>query len=160
MMGRICRQKNMLNAVLAFQDLQEQKNCWNLVIFGDGEDYDMLKTIANGSSSVTLRPWQSKIDYENFRYIIFPSYYEGSPNALLEAVSEGLIPIVTPFKSGGKELIEDFGVPSITAKGFKREDIYKALCDVEKLEPLKAIEVPVEYRRESLIGKLMAALRS
>ena len=43
--------------------------------------------------------------------------------SLLEAGNQGLLPVLTPFSSGAREIIGLFDIPCAIADGFKAEDI-------------------------------------
>ena len=49
------------------------------------------------NNQVTIIPNSNDIwsEYLRFQYFVMPSNYEGTPNALIEAISSGMIPIVS-----------------------------------------------------------------
>ena len=85
---------------------------WNLVIVGYGRDKDELHALASSlglSGRVAWINWTTKIEryYEKAGIFVLPSRYEGTPNALLEAMSFGLPSIVTDGSPGPLEHITD-----------------------------------------------------
>lgn len=115
--GRNARQKNIAQMIAAFAQLGPD---YRLTMVGVGPQSDLPE-------NVEAIEWQSSIDYEGFHYFIMPSLYEGAPNALLEAVNNGLIAVMTPFCSGGREILSAFGAPGHLAEGFSADDIAAAV---------------------------------
>ncbi|MFW9938218.1 MAG: glycosyltransferase family 4 protein [Candidatus Thorarchaeota archaeon] len=104
--GRLNEQKNLFNLLEAFKDLKD----FTLDIIGDGELKEKLMLKANklklNVNFLGLFP-NNKIPeiLNQHEFFILPSYYEGNPKALLEAMSCGLICIGTNVW-GIKNLIE------------------------------------------------------
>lgn len=123
--GRLQPQKNLFNLIEAVSD-----NNLTLDIYGNGELYDELLAQA--------KKLNAKINFmgvigndqlpgvlNRYRYYILPSFYEGMPKTLLEAMACGLVCIGTDV-DGINEIIED-GVNGYLAKGTKPEAIVEAI---------------------------------
>ena len=98
--GRLSEQKAFHLLLNAFSKSQCCKSGWHLRIIGDGEERSkLLKQIdaLHLNNQVTIIPNSNDIwsEYLRFQYFVMPSNYEGTPNALIEAISSGMIPIVS-----------------------------------------------------------------
>lgn len=147
--GRFVPEKGFHDLIDAFNLLpianpRFQDNDWKLVIVGcaDHEDnYSInLKEKANGNNRIILtgfltgKPLQEL--YRHAGLFVIPSYYEGLPIVLLEAVSYGLSCIASDIPANKSvELSTDrfFSVGDIKVLAEKiKEFIDKPLCDEEK----------------------------
>ncbi len=94
--GRFVPEKGFHDLIVAF--IKSQAAAWKLVIVGDADHEDKysreLKRMAGGSNGVVMtgsltgQPLQEL--YSHAGLFVLPSYYEGLPIALLEALSYGL----------------------------------------------------------------------
>ena len=104
--GRLSKQKNLFNLIEAIS-----KTPLTLDIYGEGELQDELECWANRlNARVNSKGVVSNSDLpeilNRYRYFILPSFYEGMPKALLEAMACGLLCIGTNV-DGINEVIED-----------------------------------------------------
>jgi len=104
--GRIAQEKNLTSLLLATESLDVE-----LRMVGEGEQKPYL--VAMASYGITNVKFLGKIEnedlvqeYQKADMFILPSYYEGNPKALLEAMACGCIVIGTNVR-GIKELVED-----------------------------------------------------
>ena len=109
--GRIVHQKGLDLAMRALGGLKELD--WEWRIAGDGPQVPMLQTLANElgiRERVFFLGWQSREQllkcYQQANVFLFPSRHEGMPNALLEAMANGL-PVVASCIAGNEELVID-----------------------------------------------------
>lgn len=116
--GRSAYQKNITNLIDAFALLGPE---YELHLVGVDRFEKVLP------KNVSFEGWRAEVCHDGFHYFIMPSFYEGAPNALLEAVNQGLLPVLTPFSSGAREIISLFDIPCAIANGFKAEDIAAAV---------------------------------
>ncbi|OGV42653.1 MAG: hypothetical protein A2X46_05140 [Lentisphaerae bacterium GWF2_57_35] len=86
----------------------------DLVVVGDGPDRKRLEYAfhqAGLDDRVHFRgaipPDDMPEYYQHAHCLIFPSRYEGSPNAMLEAMSEGCVPVATHIRGLTDHIIED-----------------------------------------------------
>ncbi|MDD4752956.1 MAG: glycosyltransferase [Desulfitobacteriaceae bacterium] len=103
--GRFSQEKGILNFVKSISLIQEI-NHLNFLLVGDGElNNDVVDFINDNSLNhqVTLKGWipHNKItDYLNdVKLIVIPSYTEGLPNLMLEAMACGTIVLASPVGS-------------------------------------------------------------
>ena len=108
--GRLVHQKAQDVLLKAFQRVAVAAPEWQLVIVGYGQLKDELQS---QESSLGLRgriewiDWSNEIEtyYKVAGIFVLPSRYEGTPNALFEAMSHGLPSIVTDSSPGALEYI-------------------------------------------------------
>lgn len=104
--GRLSHQKRPLTLIKIFVAFQKKTTKPSVLrLIGSGPlEHDVLQEIAiakkSGCDIVLLPPLaqqQLRDYYRACDYIIMPSAYEGQPLALFEAMSCGLVPIVSPI---------------------------------------------------------------
>jgi glycosyltransferase involved in cell wall biosynthesis len=109
--GRLSAEKGHATLLEAYRILQKQSTCPNLrlVLVGDGGEANNLKTAARDLGDRVVftghvdDPWPYYCLSDVF---VLPSYTEGSPLALFEAMSAGL-PIVASAVGGIPETVSD-----------------------------------------------------
>jgi len=131
--GRLNKQKNLFNLLDAVA-----KTGFTLDIYGNGELYDELL--------VQAKKLNAKVNFmgiigndqlpgvlNRYRYYILPSFYEGMPKTLLEAMACGLVCIGTNV-DGINEIIED-GVNGYLAKGTDAQALAEVINKAVRLPP-------------------------
>lgn len=105
--GRLHKLKNHVMAITSFAEVQPSG--WKLQILGEGSERANLEKLVSTVPNIELLGAKANIEdyYNKARIFLFTSYYEGFPNALLEAMHFGLAPISTDCKSGPSEIIEN-----------------------------------------------------
>jgi len=106
--GRLTRQKGQSDLLRAFAKLQKG---YHLVLLGEGEDYDLLSVLAK---ELQIEKRVFFLGYQKNPYpfikaakvFVFPSLYEGFPNALSEALICQTAVVSYNFKSGANDLID------------------------------------------------------
>lgn len=150
--GRDAKQKNIKNLIAAMSLVDQSIK---LTIIG------FQNTQYKASKNVEFIPWSERIDFAKYSFIILPSFYEGSPNALLEGLNNGLIPILTPFKSGGRELIEAFNCDYFLARDFSVDALGIAITEATNADINFKSRTPhqlsFDYFRSKLKGILSNA---
>ena len=109
--ARITKQKNPEMLIRAFKKFYIKHSDYTLTMYGNGEDRDYVLDLINkeGLSSCVFLPgaknniWDEIADAKCF---VMTSWYEGMPNALLEALCLGL-PCVSTKVSGAVDLINN-----------------------------------------------------
>lgn len=98
--GRLTKQKAFHLLIKAFGGSRCPKLGWELQIIGEGDEYNELRRQILDlrlDNQVSISPVVEDIwlQYQTFEYFVMTSDFEGTPNALLEAISSGMIPIVS-----------------------------------------------------------------
>ena len=102
-MGRFTKQKNFFLVIKAINQLSEKFSQIKLTIIGSGPKKDEFKKLR--SKNIRILPWQSSLKkFLKSDLFILPSYYEGLPNVLIEAVNFG-IPSISSDCSGAKDIL-------------------------------------------------------
>lgn len=109
--GRVGQRKGTFDLIEAFANLPaEQKNCAKLIIAGDGDIEQGRKLVENLNltENITFAGWVNSQQRDKLLakadVFILPSYNEGLPMAILEAMSWGL-PVITTPVGGIPELV-------------------------------------------------------
>lgn len=111
--GRIDDNKNQIMLVEAFDLIADKFPSINVMIYGDGDAKEKVADLIRQKGleeRVILAGHQTDIKQkiQNARIFVITSKVEGVPNALMEAMALGLVPISTDFGGGGaKQLIND-----------------------------------------------------
>ena len=110
--GRLTAQKAQDVLLNAYAQVVVREPEWNLVIAGRGVDKEKLQEQAlalNLMDRIDWVDWTPKIEsyYQRAGIFVLPSRFEGTPNALLEAMSFGLPSIVSDGSPGPLEHIVD-----------------------------------------------------
>lgn len=106
--GRLISTKGVADMLKAFQRINAPD--WKLLIVGDGPkraEYEQLARSLDISERACFRGFQQELSslYSSASIFVFPSYTEGYPNALLEAMSYGLACISYDCDAGPRDLI-------------------------------------------------------
>lgn len=125
--GRLSEQKGQLLLVEAMADLSRERQDFELVLVGDGEFREPIETLIakHGlSKQVRITGWataeQVKHEMLNARAVILPSFAEGLPVVLMEAMILGR-PVLSTFVAGIPELVVDGKTGWLFPAGSKRD---------------------------------------
>jgi glycosyltransferase involved in cell wall biosynthesis len=109
--GRLCEQKGQLLLIEAARLLSERGTDFELVLAGDGElrpEIDALIARYKLRSKIRVTGWVSGLQIRNellaSRALVLPSFAEGLPVAIMEAMALG-IPVISTFVAGIPELV-------------------------------------------------------
>ncbi|MBT5190866.1 MAG: glycosyltransferase [Rhodospirillaceae bacterium] len=110
--GRLSPQKAQDVLIAAFADLAGEFPDWRLVIVGTGEWEETLRAQAGQLGIADRVLFIGQIDdpfpyYRAARIFALPSRFEGTPNAMLEAMSVSMPCIVSDASRGPLEYVED-----------------------------------------------------
>lgn len=110
--GRLSPQKNLPTLLDALHRLPPGVD-WQLTLAGDGPDRAALESLAGQLSlreRLHFRGWVARPDlpalYRAADLFVLPSWDEGMPNAMLEAMASGL-PVLASRIAGNEELVAD-----------------------------------------------------
>lgn len=109
-LGRIVKEKGIFELVEAFMKLENEFNNIELIVAGDGKDFSTLEKLVRGSQKIKLIGYvegQDKINvYKKNTIYCLPSYSEGLPITVLEAMLFGM-PIITTRVGGLNDFFKD-----------------------------------------------------
>ncbi len=156
--GRFSPEKNvgfLIDAFIKWQQLKE--NDFILKLIGEGEEEDLLKYKAINSKyrdKIIFKPFipseELKSEIRNAKYFSMSSkWFENSPMVIVEAVANGMIPIV-PDLGGMKEIIYD--VVKV-GKVYKADSISAWIDTIYQLEQNYQKEVLLLNESLNLINK-------
>ncbi|NRP09213.1 MULTISPECIES: glycosyltransferase [unclassified Marinobacterium] len=116
--GRFSQQKRLESLVEAFLIANLHKSVLTLVGFREDmvEDRNTLARIyevidrIESNGRVFIEPWtnDSSVHYKSHSFFLLASSYEGFPNVLIEAISNGLVLVSSDCDFGPREIIDDY----------------------------------------------------
>ena len=140
-LGRICRDKGIAELLLAMDEIHGRFPRACLYIGGSYEEQEWKSEVEKRSKYVRWMGWiggagKEKLLRETCSTFVLPSYYEGQPISLMEAMSYGLASVATNVG----------GVPEIVSEG---EGILIPAGNEKALAAaLEKVLADAEYRRE------------
>jgi len=120
--GRLTPQKGQDVLLDAFANIAGVHGDWRLAIVGTGECEDALRGQAARLGISDWVSFKGQVDdpfpfYRAAQIFVLPSRFEGTPNALLEAMSVSLPCIVSDASGGPLEFVEDGASGLVVAAG-------------------------------------------
>lgn len=105
--GRICPELNPELAIKAVSDLIESGHKFELDLWGEADNCEYPKVPENHKIRI-MGPYDSlgNLPLENYHAMIYPALYAGLPNAIMEALGNG-VPVVASDVGGIHELVDD-----------------------------------------------------
>lgn len=162
-LGRLTPQKGHDLLLKAFARLVDRESRWRLRIVGEGPQKNALSELAKklGVSNLVEMPGNVRDVFEYYRsavIFVLPSYYEGLPNSLLEAMAHGIPPIVSDSLPGAVEFVED----EISGLFFRSGDVEHLSKVIGRLMSQPALRAKLGYSarrkmRELDIGNVLEA---
>ena len=165
--GRLCKQKNQSLLIDAFYIFNKKNKKYKLLFCGDGPDRKKLisKVKSLGlSKNVKFLGWRKDLNkiYKESKLFVLTSYYEGMPNALIEAVNFELPSIVSNFsgaedillKGNGGEIIYDNDTKNLAKKMRSSVINYKKILDKTKISKKNIKKYFIEKAGQRYINQL------
>jgi glycosyltransferase involved in cell wall biosynthesis len=169
-LGRLIEEQKRISRIIELvQRMESQPAAVHFTIAGSGPDEAAVHQALAGRTNVTLRgPLPNSEVPAVFRahdVFILLSDYEGLPLSLLEAMGEGVVPVVTKLESGISDVvtsacglqIEHGDVPLAI------EALLRLSRDRELLSSLSAgakLEARTNYSANAMVGRYLALIRS
>jgi glycosyltransferase involved in cell wall biosynthesis len=165
--GRLHRQKGQLDLVRAARGVHVERPDVRVLIAGEGPDRARLEEALD---ALALRDTVSVLGHRDdvarlmdaADLFVFPSHFEGTPFAMLEAMANGLPVVATTF-GGAEEVIDDGQTGILVPVGEPdalRDAILAALADPGALQRMASAgrERTTHFSREEMIAATLAEL--
>lgn len=142
--GRLEKQKGQVHLIKSFAEILKKFPQALLIIAGEGSERGILEQVVKncGVEEQVFLVGQQQNIYPFMRIadcFVFPSLFEGFPNALLEAVASGLYVISTDCPTGPREIISQ-GTLGKNIKYPLRVDGASLLPDISMISTCEKIE--------------------
>ncbi len=147
--GRYSKEKNLIHLVKAFKNVIEKgKKDIFLMIIGDGDEEIKKELMQYENNQILLLGRKNNIiSYMKIAdAFILPSLFEGMPISLIEAFSQGLIPLVT-YVGGMKSMIKH-GKTGFFIKTPSIENIQAAIESYFELSVQEKMTIKNEVKKE------------
>ena len=159
----LTKQKNIPLLLFAFKNILKKINA-NLLIIGKGSEYRNLTNLVNDLKLTDNVDFIGNIDnpypyMKKSDLFILPSFYEGLPNVLIEALACHSNIIATDCPGGSSEIIKNYGIlakcndlSDLTSKIISFFDTYKNTTNVNSR--YKDFSIEKQFSKyESLINE-------
>ena len=104
--GRITKQKNLFLLINSVIKLSKKYKFINLTIIGNGDQYHIIKQKILPYKNIKIIRWKQNLKkfFLKSDLFVLPSYYEGLPNTLIDAVNYE-VPCLATDVSGVKDIL-------------------------------------------------------
>ena len=169
--GRLSEEKGTLNFVKAIPEISKEREDLEFLIGGDGQLRDKIGKYLDGNNlndKVKLTGWIQHNELQEYlnelKLLILPSYTEGLPNIMLEAMAYGTPVLATPvgaipdvIKDGETGFILENNSPECIAKNVIRTLNHPDLDEIVK-NARKLVEK--EYTYEAAVERYRGILEN
>lgn len=159
-LSRLLREKGIYETIEAFKVLRHKFPKIELVIAGDGKEFDAVSVYIandNGIQMVGHVQGVEKINlFKNCHIYCLPSYSEGLPTSVLEAMAFGL-PVVTTPVGGLKDFFQDEKMGhlvDLNEKNGLEQKLALLIADIDQL--IEIGKYNSTYAAENLISDVVA----
>ena len=133
--GRFVKQKGIIYLLKAFKSFNEKYNKFELWMVGSGPDIKLIKKYKKDKQlkkKIKIIGWKKNLSkyYNQSKYFILPSIYEGLGNVVIEALNYSRVCLVSNCKHGPKEII-NYGKGGYIFKSKSSKDLLKKLVKIE-----------------------------
>lgn len=159
--GRFSYQKGKFHLIRAFADVKKIHTNLKLVLLGQGELEDECKCLVE-ELGLTNEVFFLGFQKNPFKFIkkskifVFPSLFEGFPNALVEAMACGIPVISADCRSGPREILapnSDFNTETLSIE-FQPYGILVPVCDGKQ----RSAKVPLTVQEKMLANAMIELL--
>lgn len=138
-LGRICREKGILELIDAVDNIRKQIADVHLYLGGVFEDSGLRNLVEGKEDYITCLGWigaeEKKRMFAKCSIFVLPSYFEGQPISLMEAMASGLSVIAS--ETGGIPQIIENPSQGILVEPKNKEALEKALIKLLKDKELR-----------------------
>ncbi len=127
--GRLDDNKNQILLIKAFKEIEKEFPDYRVVIYGDGEKRKEFESAASEHVSFKGRVSDVPEKIAGAEVFVLTSRQEGYPNALIEAMSLGLVCISTDCPCGGPKDLIDNGKNGLLIPMADDDQMVKDLAD-------------------------------
>ena len=153
-------QKGLDLLICAWDIIAKHNPDWKLEIYGHIYNTKLPEIINHKQERIFWKGWCNNINemLQTKSIFILASRFEGCPNSLIEAMSQGCACIITNCAGGAKEMIDD-GINGLIAESENINDIaakLQLLIDNENLRrelSAKAIEKVKQFDKNAFFAK-------
>jgi glycosyltransferase involved in cell wall biosynthesis len=150
--GRLVPEKNVTNLVLAIKILVEKYNInAKLIIIGDGplrKYIEKLINVLNLHDNIKILGWIPRqalpMYYRKFKILVLPSFTEGLPYTILEAMACGTPILATPVGAIPDIIRED--ITGFLLDSFNAEDVARKIAEILTIKEERLKEVGIVVR--------------
>jgi glycosyltransferase involved in cell wall biosynthesis len=150
--GRLVPEKNVVNLVLAIKILVEKYNInTKLIIIGDGplrKYIEKLIDVLNLHNNIKILGWIPRqalpMYYRKFKILVLPSFAEGLPYTILEAMACGTPILATSV--GAIPVVIKEGTTGFLLDSFNAEDIARKIAEILTIKEERLKEVGMAAR--------------
>lgn len=169
-MGRFSQEKGLKRLLEAWKLLSGTHPDWRLRLIGDGNQREELKTLSEQlglATSVEWKSWTSQAweEWKQANLYVIPSYYEGFPQSMLEAMTTGLPGVFTHFSPAIDEIFSQGQVgeyvPREASPAELAQALQKLLSDAQARASrgAEALRVASAYQWKAVESKWFDAIR-
>lgn len=156
-LGRLNKEKNIIQAVEVFQEIEEFKDKCNLVIQGHfGNQHSDIVDLIN-SNNIEIRNKNKNIDlfFNSIDILVLPSIFEGCPNVLFEALLRKKLCIVS--KGANSDNFIKNGVNGFVYNGSNNDlrNIMRQVVKISEKKQKTIIKNGYSYAKENFSMNVM-----